>query len=332
MLLRNGFGLLEVVLSLAISSILALVLLQSTSQMNKIYQKVAAVSAIDRSLTLIQQQFDRDFSGIFMPEITLETEQPREDGADTTEKKAQEAKTDTQKEEPKEVRLPHAFFSKNDGVGNCVQLTCITTNPVAVYNQVSPRMVRVVYTLEPDIHNPETFVLLRQQSDQLDFKKFTQEGSGAVRKYMVADGIQSCKIDFMIPKPKEEKKETDTGTDQSDDKKDEKDEKEKKEVKREFVPIQEWQELKEEDRKKEKLPLLPAFIHVILTLVDQQKRSTAFELWYAPLYDAQPCMVEDINTLPSKQELYHRRFAEHKAREQYELHDSMMQAARGVGR
>ena len=233
MLLRKGFGLLEVVLSLAISSILVVVLLQSTSQMNKIYQKIVAISGVDRSLTLIQQQFDRDFSGIFMPEITLETEQQRDDSEGQEDIKPQEAKTDTQKEEPKEVRLPQAFFSKNDGAGNCVQFTCITTNPVAVYNQPTQRMVRVVYTLEPNVHDAQTFVLLRQQSDQLDFKKFTQEGSGAVRKYMVADGIKSLKIDFMIPKPQEEKKETDTTADKTDGTKDEK---EKKEAKREFVP------------------------------------------------------------------------------------------------
>ena len=151
-----------------------------------------------------------------MPEITLETEQQRDDSEGQEDIKPQEAKTDTQKEEPKEVRLPQAFFSKNDGAGNCVQFTCITTNPVAVYNQPTQRMVRVVYTLEPNVHDAQTFVLLRQQSDQLDFKKFTQEGSGAVRKYMVADGIKSLKIDFMIPKPQEEKKETDTTADKTD--------------------------------------------------------------------------------------------------------------------
>jgi prepilin-type N-terminal cleavage/methylation domain-containing protein len=311
-MLRKGFALLEMLLAMAVSSILMVLWLQTTGQMSGMFQRVSAVSEIDRNLVTMIQQFERDFIGVFSPQITLKTEVKR---SEVEEKEEQKVKTttkkDTQKIKKETTTLPFAFFSKNDGKGNCIELTCITSNPLVSYQQTIPYLARIVYRLMPDPEQSEAFLLARQQSEKLDYKFFSKESENPVRSYTVATGIKSLKIEFLIPKVEkdEDKKEKDT-----------KDSKEDK--KREFITLQEWKELEEDEEKKEKRPLIPSFIHITMTLIDLQKRTTMFELWFAPLYDAQSVTVSDITTLPSTHEIYHRKFAEHKAREQSELMQS----------
>ena len=51
-------------------------------------------------------------------------------------------------------------------------------------------------------------------------------------------------------------------------------------------------------------------------MIDEQQRPSTFELWYAPLYDTKPYLVEGVSTLPDTSAGYHDRFMEHKSRQQ----------------
>jgi type II secretory pathway pseudopilin PulG len=325
--LRKGFMLLEIILSLAIGSILSVILLQSVGSMGKTFQKVVAVSSLERRFTLIQQQFERDFSGAMSPEIALEDEQRRKTEDEAEQKtesedkekddKKPEAKTNTKKEKPQKKKIPHAFFSKNSEAGNCTQLTCVTTNPIAIYGEAIPRLVRVVYSLDADPEHEGLFLLARQQSDILDFKDFSPDAAKPIRKYTIADGIQSWKVDYLVPKPPED----DTSTTREEAEKKKKEE-EKKKDKRELIPLSEWKHFETpEEEKKSKRPPYPPFIHVTLSLIDEQQRPSTFELWYAPLYDGDKLyLVEGISTLPDTSSGYHDRFMEHKSRQQQLSH------------
>ena len=72
MKLYNGFALLEVIISVMVGSMLALLLFQSIGSMSKTYQKIVSVSSVQRRFTLVQQQFERDLSGVIAPKISLE--------------------------------------------------------------------------------------------------------------------------------------------------------------------------------------------------------------------------------------------------------------------
>ncbi|MFT6765455.1 MAG: prepilin-type N-terminal cleavage/methylation domain-containing protein [Alteromonas naphthalenivorans] len=329
MKLNRGFALIEVLFSLTIGSILALLLFQSIGSMSKTYQKIFSVSSVQRRFTLVQQQFARDFSGIVAPKISLDDERGSDEkkGFDfdqkKDDKKKAEVKTDKDKKQNKSktYRIPHVFFSKNDSKGNCSQLTCLTTNPVSVYGQSTQRLVRVVYSLEPDPEHEGLFLLARQQSDILDFKEFSKQGVKAIRKFTISDSIEKLKISFLVPKKSDKESKPLT----EDDKKlSEKEKKKKFKVERHLQALNDWPYFEDEkEEKKKKRPSVPTFIKVEATFVDEQKRPSDFLLWYAPLYDAQSVVVEDAATLPSMSEMYHRQFMEHRQKDMQSMRYGM---------
>lgn len=328
MKLHKGFILMEVLLSLVIAPVLAMLLFQSLGSMGKTYQKIFSVSTVQRRFTLIQQQFERDLSGIIAPKVSLEDERKPDDKKDDSkndekdEGKKAEVKTDKdQKKKKKVYRVPHVFFSKNDTKGNCMQLTCLTTNPVTVYGQQTPRLVRVVYSLEPDPEHEGLFLLARQQSDILDFKEFSKQDGKAIRKFTIADSIEKLKISFLIPKESEKESKS---KEKEDKKLSDKEKKKKLKEVREFKTVIDWPYIEdEEEEKKSKRPSFPTFMKIEMTLVDEQKRPSDFLIWYAPLYDMQPILVDEAATLPPMSDLYHRRFMEQRQRDMQGMEHGM---------
>lgn len=325
--LRNGFILLEVVFSLVIGAILSLLLFQSMGSLSKTYQKIFSVSSVQRRFTLVQEQFERDFSGIIAPKISLEDERDQdkkekeESENEKKEEKKAEVKTGGEKTKPKMYRVPHVFFSKNDGKGNCIQLSCLTTNPVNMYGQQTPRLVRVVYRLEPDPEHEGLFLLARQQSENLDFKAFEDSSEKKIRKFTISDSIEKLNISFLIPKEPEKKSELPT---EEEKKLAEKEQKKDKKKEREFKTVSDWPYFEDEkEEEKSKRPAYPTFIKVEMTLIDEQKRSSEFLVWYAPVYDIGAKLVEKSATLSSMSELYHRRFMEQRQRDAYSMQYAM---------
>lgn len=318
----------EVIISLVIAPMLALLLFQSIGSMSKTYQKIFSVSSVQRRFTLLQQQFERDFSGIIAPEINLEDERDPdqkeisdEDQKEDKKKKA-EVKTDADKEKKtRTYRVPHVFFSKNDNKGNCIQLTCLTTNPVGMYGQQTPRLVRVVYSFEPDPEHEGLFLLARQQSDILDFKEFSKQGPKAIRKFTISDGIETFKVSYLIPK--KEDKESKILTEE-EKKRIEEDKKKRKKKVKEFITVTDWPYFEDDiEEKKSERPSYPAFIKIELTLIDDQKRPSDFILWYASLYDSESIFVDKAATLPSMSDLYHRRFMEQRQKDMHTMQHAM---------
>jgi prepilin-type N-terminal cleavage/methylation domain-containing protein len=327
MTLRKGFALMEVLFSLMIGSILAFLLFQSIGSMSKTYQKIFSVSSVQRRFTLIQQQFDRDFSGIVAPKISLDDERSPDKKKDSDNKEAGPKKAvvktdkDNQQHESKSYRVPHVFFSKNDDKGNCIQLTCLTTNPVSVYGQSTPRLVRVAYNLEPDPEHEGLFLLSRQQSDILDFKEFSEKGGKGIRKFTISDGVEKLKISFLVPKKADKESQPLT---EEDKKLSDKEKKKKFKVERELKAITDWPYFKDEKEEKEKnRPSFPTFIKVEISLIDEQKRPSDFLIWYAPIYDMKPIFVEDSATLPSMSDMYHKKFVEHRQRKMQSMQNAL---------
>lgn len=327
MKLHKGFILMEVLLSLVIAPMMALLLFQSIGSMSKTYQKLFSVSRVQRRFTLVQQQFERDLSGVIAPKMSLEDERkPDEKEKNDLEKerdedKKAEVKTEKDNQKEKVYRVPHVFFSKNDTKGNCVQLTCLTTNPVAVYGQQIPRLVRIVYSLDPDPEHEGLFLLARQQSDILDFKEFLKEDGKTIRKFTISDGIEKLKVSFLVPK----KPDKESGLLTEEDKKlSDKEKKKKIKAVREFKTLADWPYIEDEkEEQKSERPSFPTFIKVEITLIDEQKQSSDFLVWYAPLYDSQPLFVDEAATLPSMSDLYHRRFLEQRQRDMQGMQHGM---------
>ena len=206
--------------------------------------------------------------------------------------------------------------------------TFITTNPTVVYDEPQTRMVRVMYKLEPDPENASTFILVHQQSEDLDPKHFISGAYNAIRSYPILKGIKTLQCTFLIPKVEDEKEEAEGANKGPEEKKEDekssvKDKKEKKEKKaRQFETLKEWKEEAEEEKEKKDKPTsesdsknkkdekssakdkeskkdkkerpdIPSFIHITLSVYDDLKIVRTYDYWFAPLYDIQPFEIED---------------------------------------
>ena len=344
MKLVKGFSLIEVILAMAISIGLMGILFQSLTQSNVVLQKVITFSALERKTTVLQQLWDREISGIIVPAMVwdenaqnqdAEGNQKESDSKDVAEKDQKESKDKTgSKDEKKEQKkLPQPFVYEMDEGGNLKMFTFITTNSVAIYGEPQVRLVRVMYRLQPDPENPGTFIVLHQQSENLDPKKFSTGSENGVRCYPVIDGVKKLTCEFLVKK-KDEKEKKEKEAYKKDEKKEtpaqeskdaKKDEKEAPKKVRQLQALKEWkEEVEEKDTKKDavepekkdtkekaekkekkdedKRPELPLFIHIALTLQDDVKKIHAYDYWYAPLYDIEKALSSKSTGLENEKD------------------------------
>ena len=280
MKLVKGFSLLEVMLAMAISAGLTFILFQALTQSSLVLSKVVNTAQIHRNLTIVQQLWEREFSGIFSPTINWDPESEKnesesspeskdkksesekketpdkENATEKKEEKKEDKKTDS-KDAPEKKPVPQPFVYELDATNNLKMFTFITTNPTVVYDEPQTRMVRVMYKLEPDPENASTFILVHQQSEDLDPKHFISGAYNAIRSYPILKGIKTLQCTFLIPKVEDEKEEAEGANKGPEEKKEDekssvKDKKEKKEKKaRQFETLKEWKEEAEEEKEAE---------------------------------------------------------------------------------
>lgn len=311
-MMRRGSMVLELVIGMMISAIIALILFQSLSQSNGILSRVVGVSGVERRVAIIQQQFETDFMGIFSPHISESTEEDEEKG-DGKEKK----------EKPKEQKKPEAqedngfktFTFESDDRGLVKILSFITTNPLGVYQQPSARAVRVAYRVVADTENQGKFMLLRQESEELSLKKFEaatnkgtiQNGQKPIRSYEIARDIESIKFEFLVEKKENKQAQKGQGVAHGAAQPP-KDEKKKEEEKpREFMSLDIWKKLSEEEKKKYETPEIPAFCSLKIFLNDEKKRTRSFDFLFFACAGIAPVMVKGATSLPSAHEIEQRK-------------------------
>ncbi len=304
MKLVKGFSLIEVILAMAISIGLTAILFQSLSQSNRVLQKIINSSSLTRKMTIVQQIFDREISGIVFPEfvwdennqsdnIELNDEVKKEEIA---KKESPDTAKNKKEENSKKENFPLPFECQIDEFGNLKMFTFITTNPIPSYQEPQTHMVRIMYTLQPDIINPGEFVLMHQQSENFNPKKFMIESDECVKKYPILEGIKSIVVEFLVEKKEKEQQDK---NDQSKDNKDQKDTNKQKDIPktRAFEVLKEWkidqenQKNKNDEKNKkvkdDEVSQLPVFIHMKITIFDDIKKTYVYEYWFAPLYDIQ---------------------------------------------
>lgn len=323
--MRKGFALLEVVFALVISSMIAIILFQSLSQTNGILSRVVSVSALERRVALMQQQFETDFSGMFSPPLTEEDDEGESEGAAdkkvSTFAKAPSSVTTsaggpTDKKEEQENAFK-TFTFESDERGFVKVLSFVTTNPLAVYQQPSPRAVRVAYRVIADPENQGKLLLVRQESEELSLKKFEaatkketiKPGQKPIRNYEIARDIENIKFEFFVEKieKKEPEKAQPAGQQQPKDKNSKDTKKDDEEKPRVFMLIDEWKKLSDDEKKKYENPEIPAFCSLKIFMNDERKRTHAFEFLFCTCAGYQPVIVKGATSLPSAHETQQRK-------------------------
>lgn len=188
--MKCGFALIDLLVSIMISSIMSTVLFTMIFQMQKSENGINEVVSTSMQAVLVYERLQKDLTGLFWPQFMPDVDLKKTEAKDDTKKE--------QKQEPKKIvgpKIPKILYSQNtshDGQEILKEFSFITSNPLQVYNESKPRVVRVIYTLEPEIEHAGSFELKRQEGLELDYE--------AVKKntpaFVIISGIKSLKLTY----------------------------------------------------------------------------------------------------------------------------------------
>jgi hypothetical protein len=288
--MKHGFMLIELIIVTLIASMIGTLLLTALSQGARFQKTVDVMVDMSLRIGIFSNQFEKDFTGAFIPMQARLKEEKEE--ADETETKKEGAATKNEKsvdatpekevaKKPAEKPLEKIFYGTTKE-NHLDTLTFVTNNPLTVFvgkdvGVVKPKIVRVQYTLkrenEKDKESP--FVLMRQESNELDLAKYTN-----VRAYELLSGIKECIITYIARIEKEDEKEKQaaaTTTKGAPEKQTAKQEKPK--IQYEYKLLKEWQSEPKDKTQAEKkeetnFPRIPYMIEIKMTLWDIQRTKT----------------------------------------------------------
>lgn len=285
--MKKGFAPLEIMLGLAIMSLVGGTLTQVLFQLTSSLKKVSFIADTALQELVVQNLWEKEFAGALVPElIPIEQEEKKQEQKKIPEK---ELKKEEQKEQKKTVLPPKAFYYQNRA-GNLELLTFITTNPLQVYDTSKPRLVRVIYRLLPDKKRENLFVLHRQETPEI-MNEGVFENESTIKGFVVATGIQKISLEFLaylqkqeLDKQVQEKKE-----EQKEQKKDNPEKEEKELIKRESWDANQNKQEERQDGKK--MPLIPNFIKCTF-VIGLEQNSTQIESTFAPCYGIVPVIIK----------------------------------------
>lgn len=186
----HGFSLIELMISLSLSSFIMLGMMQAYQNAAKSLENVRGHMATTRKACLLFNQIERDFSTMFIPFLS-ETIIPDKEKKEVEEKQKEEKKTEPkptsekEKNEEKEKRfeklkifLQATIFedatTRIDGKKFELfkSINFITSNPLQVYGEKKVRMARVMYELVLDKAkskgNKKSYNLYRKETANLE--------------------------------------------------------------------------------------------------------------------------------------------------------------------
>ena len=328
--MKYGFMLIELIVATLIASMIGTLLLTALSQGTRFQKNVDMLVDTSLRIGVVSNQLEKDFMGAFIPlqaRLKEEKEEPEDskEGEAKSQKKEDGKKEDTKaKESKKEQALPEKtektkkpaekplekIFYATQKNGFLDTLTFITNNPLTVFvgknvGLVKPKIVRVSYTLKPEDEKnkkSDTFVLIRQESNELDLAK-----SLSARSYEVINGIKECSVSYIARIKKEEEKKKNTGA--APAAKAQQQEPEQK-IEYEYKTVKEWvSEPKEaasgtaEQQEESKFPRIPYMIEIKMSLWNMQRTKTEdfvllFEL---PIDISEPAKEEEKQPTTKKE-------------------------------
>jgi prepilin-type N-terminal cleavage/methylation domain-containing protein len=267
-----GFTLLEVIIAMAIASIVSIILFSATTQLRRGIVGVQDRIIRDERVLLIQKQFSQDLSGVFVPRVaTKESNEKKKEKTPTKEEEAATAPDKQPAAAPTQqlVPLEKAFVVKH-AEKNLSMMTFITTNPLPSYGSAQERLVRVVYTVEAEPGRKDAYRLMRQELASLDPSDLNKKSSAT--NYPMIEGIKELTIELVARIAQQQK------------------EGEKKETTKE-ITVKEWPSKEVEDNSK---LLIPDFVVAQVTIWDIN-----YQRFYTTTYRL-PIFVKDEKTAPQR--------------------------------
>ena len=269
MVKRNfAFTIVELMISLSISSFILLFLMQSYKTVSNFIDKSKSSQNINRRVCLAINQIEKDVSAAFIPFLnevesadgkTKDKASPKNEEADKEEKKYFVAKSVMADFVKIENEKKHPF--------EC--LNFITTNPLQVYGEKRPRLVRVKYELLKDKsvkRDKESYNFFRLETDDLSNFEFKTEDDRrdkkkqvSVRRHLVLAGVKNMFFEYVSVK--EKKKDEPEVFSRSD--------KNKEELIRKFL----WQTEDTESKDDETKEVVPRQVEIWFSIWDEKFES-----------------------------------------------------------
>lgn len=252
---QPGFSLLELVIGMAVSTILISITFTIYNQISKAAQSIQRVTSSDTKIMILQDRLQADLNGISPLWFTKE-EYDKIKAAKKDAKDSQEAK-----QSQPEAQGINFFYSENkQGNDKLNYFTFPTVNAMQMYGTTNQRFVRVVYALEQDPKKENLLRLRRKEIDQIssEFDKAAIQQSGTF--YDIATNITNCTVTYeFIDQPKHKK---------GNGAKEKSTHETIKPAKLASVP--DWGIVKEQEKKDKYKPPLPEFIKLKITFAQEQ--------------------------------------------------------------
>lgn len=235
--MKSGFTLIEILIAIAISAAISVALFFVFSQTQKNIIKIENLISNDIPILIFQDRFEKDITGAFVPENWPD--------------KNKDSKKEDKKGSKEENESEKIFFSESES-DLLKFFTFITSNPFQPYGDFKPRIARVCYSVEKD-SSGEYYNIFRQELSELDYSRYEKE---KVSKFIILKRVKNIKIKyFYFEAEKENKKQQESKPEKKEDK-----------------PLKEtgvWNyPRKKENSDNEKLPKIPQFIELFITLYD----------------------------------------------------------------
>lgn len=191
---------LEIVIGTMIASTISIILMNALGQMTKVSQQVDEMYERSSQLMMIHHQFERDIIGMCVPlqAILKEETTPAVKNESNQPEKQSTAQKKDDKNRP-QTPIKKVFYASNTDTQQMQQLTFITNNPLPRYWQgtvgsANPKIARISYYLEPSKDNPQSLILMRKESSDLNATSVQQDNN--TKAYAVASHIQSFSLTF----------------------------------------------------------------------------------------------------------------------------------------
>ncbi len=208
MIKNSGFTFIEISFGLLISSLLVLMLFQVQGSLFRLTRRIDAELAYMHTVPILLHQMERDFSAILVPEPIyeqiakkLKSKKRGNEGEVPEGEKQEKLQSEKSPESPdkkKEASIDwdkvQPFFCKKQDAS--IILSCITTSARPLFQRSNKRLVRVVYSIEPESEDISSYLVKRAETEDL----FEEDPAVLLKNsFVLARGLRSCIVRLIAP-------------------------------------------------------------------------------------------------------------------------------------
>lgn len=232
---QKAFTLLEILISMALSSFVIFGLMQSYQNLMRYLERARGMVQTNRKVCLLFNQLERDITSAFiqLPHAEIKPAQEESDLEKAKKERIEKAKKDRTKIEKEEERKKRKeelskFFLATTERADAItvkdkklqlfgSISFVTTNSLQVFGQKRVRYVRVRYELKKDKDaSMPSYSLIRKETTEIKNHQMKETGFAfekvnpiQIRTHVVADGIKFLSVEYVseeAEKKKDEKK------------------------------------------------------------------------------------------------------------------------------